>query len=86
MTFELVVLGVLVGLLAGGLARFAVKAGGYGLAADLILGLIGSVSAGWIFRVLAISPGADFFALVVVGVVGATGSIIVQRRIWPTIA
>ena len=46
---------VVVGLLAGWLAGFVMKGGGYGLIGDLGLGLIGSVVGGWIFRALGAS-------------------------------
>jgi uncharacterized membrane protein YeaQ/YmgE (transglycosylase-associated protein family) len=44
---------VLVGLLAGWLARVVVKHGGYGMREDLFLGLVGSLVGGGIVWTLA---------------------------------
>ena len=73
---------VVVGLMAGWLAGFVMKSGGYGLRGDLILGLVGSIAGSVIFRGLEISPGAGVFALVVVAFIGAAIMIVAQRKIW----
>src|SRR5512146_1651356 len=52
MTLELVVMWVVVGLLAGWVAGYIMKDGGYGLKGDLILGVVGSIVGGWLFSVL----------------------------------
>ena len=77
---------VLVGLLAGLLAAFAMKRGGYGLRGDIILGLVGSIVGTWIFRALGVSPGAGLVVMAVVAFVGAAIPIVAQRKIWPTTA
>ncbi len=82
MTLELFGMWVGVGLIAGYLARYVMKDGGYGLIGDLVLGVIGSLVASVLFRALGISPGAG---LVVVGVVAFIGAAIViggQRMLW----
>ena len=82
MTLELFGMWVVVGLIAGYLARYVMKAGGYGLIGDLVLGVIGSLVASVLFRALGISPGAG---LVVVGVVAFIGAALViggQRMLW----
>ncbi len=76
----------LVGLLAGLLAGFVMKRGGYGLRGDLLLGLVGSFVGGWIFWALGISPGAGMLAVAVVAFVGAAIPIVAQRKMWPAIA
>jgi uncharacterized membrane protein YeaQ/YmgE (transglycosylase-associated protein family) len=53
MEFAMSVSWVVVGLLVGGLAGIVMKDGGYGPIGDLLLGLSGSVAAGWIFWALA---------------------------------
>ncbi len=73
---------VLVGLIAGWLAGFVVKAGGYGLTGDMLLGLVGSIVGSWIFGFLGFSPGAGPLALVVVAFIGATIAIAAQRQFW----
>ena len=73
---------IVVGLVAGWLAGFAMKGGGYGLVGDLTLGLIGSILGSWIFRALGVSAGAGMFALVAVAFVGAVVVIFAQRQLW----
>ncbi len=73
---------VLVGLVAGRLAGFVMKGGGYGLKGDLILGLVGSILGSWLFWALGVSPGAGLFALVVVAFIGAAIAIVAQRQFW----
>jgi uncharacterized membrane protein YeaQ/YmgE (transglycosylase-associated protein family) len=83
MTFGMIVMWVLGGLLAGVLAGFLMKRGGYGLKSDIILGLGGGLVGGWIVRALGVSPGAGMVAVAVVAFVVAAILIVVQRRIWP---
>jgi uncharacterized membrane protein YeaQ/YmgE (transglycosylase-associated protein family) len=82
MNLELFVMWVVVGLMAGWLARIAMKSGGYGLTRDISLGVVGSIVGSVIFRGLEISPGAGMFELVVVAFVGAAVAIVVQRKFW----
>jgi uncharacterized membrane protein YeaQ/YmgE (transglycosylase-associated protein family) len=56
MSFAMFVTWVLVGVLAGVLAGLVVKRGSYGLKNDIILGLVGSIGAGWIFRAVGLFP------------------------------
>ena len=52
---------VLLGLVAGWLAGKIARGRGYGCLTDILLGLIGSVLGGWIFRKLEIGAGAGGF-------------------------
>jgi uncharacterized membrane protein YeaQ/YmgE (transglycosylase-associated protein family) len=81
--FPIMVLG---GVLAGWLAGFVMKRGGYGLAWDIVLGLAGSAVGSWIFWALRVSPGAGLAVLAVVAFVGAAMPIVAQRQIWPATA
>ncbi len=81
MTLEMFAMWVLVGLLAGWLAGFVMKGGGYGLIGDIVLGLVGSLLGSWIFRALGVSAGAGLFAAVVVAFIGAVLVIGAQRLI-----
>ena len=85
MTFDMVLMWVLGGLLAGGLTAFALRRGGYGLIVDITLGLGGGLGWGWILKALGISPEAGLFAMIVVAFVGAVGLIVAQRTMWPAI-
>jgi len=82
MEFGMFVSCVVVGLLAGGLAGIVMKDGGYGLIGDLLLGLVGSVAAGWIFWALGVSAGGGLFPTVFVAFVGAIVVIGAQRKVW----
>ena len=52
---------ILLGLVAGWLAGKIARGRGYGCLTDILLGLIGSVLGGWIFRKLEIGTGAGGF-------------------------
>jgi uncharacterized membrane protein YeaQ/YmgE (transglycosylase-associated protein family) len=82
MTLELFVMWVLVGLMAGWLAGFVMKSGGYGLRGDLILGLVGSIAGSWPFWALGVSPNAGLFVVGVVAFLGAAIAIVAQRQLW----
>ncbi len=56
MDFAMVATWVFVGLLAGWLAGFVMKDGGYGLVWNLVLGLVGSSAAIVILSVLGVAP------------------------------
>jgi uncharacterized membrane protein YeaQ/YmgE (transglycosylase-associated protein family) len=50
---------VFVGVLAGVLAGYVMKRGGYGMRWDIILGLVGSIAGSWIFWALLARSRAD---------------------------
>ena len=77
---------VLIGVLAGWLAGYVMKRGGYGLRWDIILGLAGSTVGAWVFWTLGISPGAELVLVAGFAFVGAALAIVTQRQIWPTTA
>ena len=52
---------VFLGLVAGWLAGKIARGRGYGCLTDILLGLVGSVLGGWIFRKLEIGAGAGGF-------------------------
>ena len=82
MTLQMFALWVFVGLLAGWLAGFFMRGGGYGLVGDIALGLVGSLLGSVIFRALGVSAGAGLFMAVVVAFIGAVLVIGAQRMIW----
>lgn len=79
----MLVMSALMGLMAGGLAGFVLKGASHGPIGDIVLGLVGSVAAGSIFRILGIFPGAGRPAIAFVALVGAVGVLVVQRELWP---
>jgi len=80
---ELVAMRVVVGLLAGWLAGYVMKDGGYGLKVDLILGVVGSIVGSWLFSALRVSPDAGLAALITVAFIGGIAAIFAQHRFWP---
>jgi uncharacterized membrane protein YeaQ/YmgE (transglycosylase-associated protein family) len=84
MSFVIFATWVLVGLLAGLLAGLVMKPGGYGLKRDIILGLVGGIGGGWIFRAFGVFPGAGLVVVAVVAFIGAAIPIVAQRKFWPT--
>lgn len=82
MTLEAIALAIFAGLVAGWLAGFMMKGGGYGLMGDILLGIGGSIVGGWLFRSLGIASGGGWFAMVAVAFVGAVILIVAQRMLW----
>jgi uncharacterized membrane protein YeaQ/YmgE (transglycosylase-associated protein family) len=61
---------LVVGLIAGWLAGVMMKGGGYGIAADVIIGLIGAVIGGFLFGMFM--PGTTgFIGSIIVAFLGA---------------
>ena len=52
-----------------------------GLIGDLVLGLVGSVVGGWIFRALGVA-GGGLVPTVCVALVGAVIVLVAQRKVW----
>jgi uncharacterized membrane protein YeaQ/YmgE (transglycosylase-associated protein family) len=78
-----VVMWVLVALLAGLLAGFVRKHGGYGRGWDVVLGLVGSVAVSSFFQSQWPAPEPGLVAVMIVAAVGAGGLIVAQRTIFP---
>jgi uncharacterized membrane protein YeaQ/YmgE (transglycosylase-associated protein family) len=72
---------ILVGLIAGWLAGQVMKGGGYGVIADILLGLVGGVIGGWLFGVLGIFPGGGLVGRVIVAFVGAVILVAISRAL-----
>jgi uncharacterized membrane protein YeaQ/YmgE (transglycosylase-associated protein family) len=73
---------VIVGLLAGLLASFAVGGTGYGLLGDIIIGIIGAFVGGWLFQALGWhAPMAGLAGVIFVAFIGAVVSLVVLRLI-----
>jgi uncharacterized membrane protein YeaQ/YmgE (transglycosylase-associated protein family) len=75
----------LVAVLAGLVAEYAMKRGGYGVGWDVALGLFGSIVVSWIFQSWWVSPDPGIVAVTLVAALGAAGLIVAQRTIWPAI-
>jgi uncharacterized membrane protein YeaQ/YmgE (transglycosylase-associated protein family) len=85
MTLAMVAMRVVVGLLVGLLAGFVMKAGGYGRRWDVLLAVVGSIVGSGIAWLLEIPPDPGLVAVTLVAAVGAAGLVVAQRKIWPII-
>ena len=70
---------IIVGLIAGWLAGMVMKGGGYGILADIILGILGAVVGGWVFTQLGVSAGGGLIGGIVVAFVGAVILVAITR-------
>ena len=60
----------IVGLIAGFLAGKVMKGGGFGIAMDIVIGIVGAMIGGWVFGLLGIYSGG-MIGSVVIAFVGA---------------
>lgn len=67
---------IIIGLIAGWIAGKLMRGRGYGIVADIALGLIGAVIGNWIFTRLGIVTGGSlgFLAMATVGAVLLVGA------------
>jgi uncharacterized membrane protein YeaQ/YmgE (transglycosylase-associated protein family) len=72
---------ILTGLIAGWLAGQVMKGGGYGTAADIVLGLLGGVVGGWVFGLLGVGPANSMIGSIVVALIGAVILVAVTRMV-----
>jgi uncharacterized membrane protein YeaQ/YmgE (transglycosylase-associated protein family) len=56
---------IIVGLIAGWAAGKIMKGGGYGVIADILLGILGSIFGGWLVRQLGIGGGGLIWSILV---------------------
>ena len=59
-----------IGLVAGWLANLFIKGDGYGLIANLIIGLIGSLLGGWLAQLLSFDD-ISLLGIIIASIVGA---------------
>jgi uncharacterized membrane protein YeaQ/YmgE (transglycosylase-associated protein family) len=71
----------LLGMIAGWLAGLVMKTGGLGALGNMILGVLGAVVGGYLFRHFGISPGGGLLGSIVTATVGAVVLIVVIRLV-----
>ena len=69
-TFQSVMVFLLIGLIAGWLAGILVKGRGFGVLGDIIVGIVGAEVGGWIYSELGVST-YGFASAVLMAFVGA---------------
>ena len=70
---------LIVGLIAGWLVGVVMKGGGYGMLADIVLGILGGILGGWIFSKLGIAAGAGLIGGIIVAFIGAVVLVAITR-------
>jgi uncharacterized membrane protein YeaQ/YmgE (transglycosylase-associated protein family) len=79
MTLEQVVLWIIVGGIAGLIAEFFVRGIHAGLVGTVIIGILGALLGGWLFRQLHISIGAGFVSEIITAAIGAIVLLVLLR-------
>jgi uncharacterized membrane protein YeaQ/YmgE (transglycosylase-associated protein family) len=79
-TIVFLVIGAVAGLLAG----LIIKGGGFGLVGNIIVGVLGAVIGGWLFKLLKISIGGEWLGPIVTATAGAVVLLVVIGLIKKT--
>ena len=69
--FQQYLLFVIIGGVAGWLAGLIMKGAGFGIVSNIIVGILGAIFGGWLFRQLGISTGHQLIGSLFTAVVGA---------------
>jgi uncharacterized membrane protein YeaQ/YmgE (transglycosylase-associated protein family) len=72
---------ILIGLAAGWVAGQLMKGGGFGVVGDIIVGVIGALLGGFLFRTLGVSAGGGLFGSLIVATIGAVVLLFLLRLI-----
>ena len=62
---------ILIGLAAGWLAGQVMKGGGFGVLGDIVVGVIGALLGGFLFRTFGVSAGGGLLGSLIVATIGA---------------
>lgn len=81
MGLESLIVLVVVGAVAGWLAGQIVRGGGFGLAGNVAIGIVGAVIAGFLLPRLGVSVGGGFLASVIQATLGAVILLVLIRVI-----
>jgi len=75
---------LIVGLIAGLLATYAIGGIGYGILGDIVVGIVGAVVGGWLFGRLGVSsPFHGLAGTIFVAFIGAVLLLLVLRALRP---
>ena len=72
---------ILIGLAAGWLAGQMMKGGGFGVLGDIVVGVIGALLGGFLFRTFGVSAGGGLLGSLIVATIGAIVLLFVLRLI-----
>lgn len=80
MTQQGIIWWIVIGLIAGWAAGQIMKKGGYGMVADILLGIVGGVVGGWVVSLLGFGGGGLIWSILV-AILGAVILIWITRII-----
>ncbi|MGZ3393766.1 MAG: GlsB/YeaQ/YmgE family stress response membrane protein [Isosphaeraceae bacterium] len=72
---------ILIGLAAGWLAGQVMKGGGFGVLGDIVVGVIGALLGGFLFRTFGVSAGGGLRGSLIVATIGAIVLLFVLRLV-----
>jgi len=72
---------ILIGLAAGWLAGQVMKGGGFGVVGDIVVGVIGALLGGFLFRTFGVSAGGGLLGSLIVATIGAIVLLFVLRLV-----
>ena len=72
---------ILIGLAAGWLAGQVMKGGGFGVLGDIVVGVIGALLGGFLFRTFGVSAGGGLLGSLIVATIGAIVLLFVLRLV-----
>jgi uncharacterized membrane protein YeaQ/YmgE (transglycosylase-associated protein family) len=73
---------LLVGLVAGWLAGHIVKGTGYGIVADICIGVVGALIGSWLLPQIGIRVGTSLVTAIIVSTVGAVLLLVILRLVY----
>lgn len=71
MNLEQTIVFLVIGGVAGWLAGLILKGGGFGVVGNIIVGILGALLGGWLFKMLKLSIGGEWVGPIVTATVGA---------------
>ena len=72
---------ILIGLVAGWLAGVLVKGGGFGVIGDIVVGVLGALLGGFLFRQFGVSSGGGLGGSILVATIGAVVLVALLRLV-----
>ena len=72
---------ILIGLAAGWLAGQVMKGGGFGVLGDIVVGVIGALLGGFLFRTFGVNAGGGLLGSLIVATIGAIVLLFVLRLV-----
>jgi uncharacterized membrane protein YeaQ/YmgE (transglycosylase-associated protein family) len=72
---------IVVGLIAGWLAGVVVRGTGFGIVADICVGIVGALIASWLFPRLGVHLGSGLVSRIVAATIGAILLLLILRLV-----